>query len=58
MLATTLGVNFDTSQIWDEDKKLYRLSDKLTVRARNITQTAKGKKALWTTAFAATIFIP
>lgn len=58
MLATTLGVNFDTSQIWDEDKKLYRLTDKLTVRARNVTQTATGKKGLWTTAFAAAIFIP
>jgi arginine decarboxylase len=57
MLATTLGVNFDTRQIWDEEKKLYRLSDKLTVRTRNITQTAKGKKGLWTTAFAAAIFI-
>jgi arginine decarboxylase len=31
MLATTLGVDFDTSQIWDEEKKLYRLSDQLTV---------------------------
>jgi len=57
MLATTLGVNFDTSQIWDEEKKLYKLSDKLTVRTRNITQTAKGKKGLWTTVFAAAIFI-
>ncbi len=57
MLATTLGVNFDTSQIWDEEKKLYRLSDKLIVRTRNITQTAKGKKGLWTTVFAAAIFI-
>jgi len=57
MLATTLGVNFDTSQIWDEEKKIYRLSDQLTVRTRNITQTAKGEKGFWTTAFAAAIFI-
>ncbi len=57
MLATTLGVDFDTSQIWDEEKKLYRLSDHLTVRTRNITQTAKGKKGLWTTVFAAAVFI-
>jgi arginine decarboxylase len=58
MLATTLGVDFDTSQIWNEEKSLYKLSDKLTVKTRNITQTAEGKKGLWTTAFAAAIFIP
>ena len=58
MLATTLGVNFDTSQIWNEEKNIYRLSDKLTVRTKNITQTAKGEKGLWTTAFAAAILIP
>lgn len=58
MLATTLGVDFDTSQIWNEDKNIYRISDKIIVRTRNITQTAKGEKGLWTTAFAAAIFIP
>ncbi len=58
MLATTLGVNFDVRQIWDEEKNLYRLSDKLAVRTKNITQTATGEKELWTTAFAAAIFIP
>jgi arginine decarboxylase len=58
MLATTLGVNFDTSQIWNEEKNIYRLSDNVVVRTRHITQTAKGKKDLWTTAVAAAIFIP
>jgi arginine decarboxylase len=58
MLATTLGVDFDTSQIWDEDKNFYKISDKIVVRTRNITQTAKGKKGVWTTAFAAAVFIP
>lgn len=58
MLATTLGVNFDISQIWNEEKNVYRISDKLTVKTRNITQIASGKKGLWTTAFAAAIMIP
>lgn len=58
MLATTLGVDFDTSQIWNKEKSLYKLSNKLTVKTRNITQTAEGKKGLQTTAFAAAIFIP
>lgn len=58
MLATTLGVNFDTNQIWNDEKNIYTLSDKLTVRTKNITQTAKGENRVWTTAFAAAIFIP
>jgi arginine decarboxylase len=58
MLATTLGEEFDVDQIWDEEKNIYKISDKIMVRTRNITQTAKGKKGLWTTAIAAAIFIP
>jgi arginine decarboxylase len=59
MLATTLGRDFDTGQIWEgEDKKLYRISKDLTVRTRNITQTSKGKKGLWTTALSAAVLLP
>jgi len=58
MLATTLGVNFDTNQIWNEEKNIYRISDNIVVKTRHITQTAKGQKGLWTTAVAAAIFIP
>ena len=57
MLATTLGEEFDVRQIWNEEKNIYKISDKIIVRTRNITQTAKGKKGLWTTAIAAAIFI-
>lgn len=57
MLATTLGENFDSNQIWNEERNVYKISDKLSVRTKNITQTAKGKKGLWTTAIAAAIFI-
>lgn len=58
MLATTLGEDFDASQIWDKEKRTYKISEKITVRTHNITQTAKGKKGLWTTAVAAAICIP
>jgi arginine decarboxylase len=58
MLGTTLGVNFDIRKIYDEQKKFYRLPNTIIVRTRNITQTAKGKKGVWTTAVAAAIFIP
>lgn len=57
MLATTLGEDFDINQIWDQDKKVYKISEKIIVRTRSITQTAKGKKGLWTTTLAAAIFI-
>ena len=58
MLATTLGMNFDTDQIWNDEKNIYKISDNIVVKTRHITQTAKGQKGLWTTAVAAAIFIP
>jgi arginine decarboxylase len=58
MLATTLGKNFDLSQIWNEDKSLYDLGDGIEVRTQNITQIARGDKGLWTTAFAAAVVVP
>lgn len=59
MLATTLGRDFDTGQIWQgEDKKFYRISKDLSVKTRNITQTTKGSKGLWTTALSAAVLLP
>lgn len=57
MLATTLGKNPDTSRIWNEESKIFQISDDLFVRTRSITQTIKGEKGLWTTALAAAVFI-
>jgi len=57
MLATTLGLEFDPDQSWDEKKEFYRISGKI-VRSTNITQSAIGdKNGLWTTVLAAAIFI-
>jgi arginine decarboxylase len=58
MLATTLGKNFDLSQIWNEDKDLYELGDGMEVRTQSITQVARGEKGFWTTVFAAAVMIP
>ncbi len=56
MLATTLGIEFDPNQAWDEREQLYKMSGKI-VRTANITQTAIGNKdGLWTTVFAAAVF--
>lgn len=56
MLATTLGIEFDSNQAWDEREQLYKMSGKI-VRTANITQSAIGnKEGLWTTVFAAAVF--
>jgi arginine decarboxylase len=57
MLATTLGEDFDISEIWDQDKKIYKISEEVIVRTKSITQIANGKKGLWTTTIAAAILI-
>src|SRR5947209_17974454 len=57
MLATTLGMEFDADQSWDEKKEIYRLSKQI-VRTQNVTQTAVGdKKGLWTTVVAAAVLV-
>lgn len=56
MLATTLGVEFDSAKSWDEREQIYKMSGKI-VRSRNITQSAEGKTGLWTTVVAAAVFV-
>ena len=56
MLATTLGVEFDSAMGWDEREQIYKMSGKI-VRTRNITQSAEGKTGLWTSVVAAAVFI-
>ena len=58
MLATTLGIEFNTDSAWDEREKFFKMSGKI-VYTSNITQTAQGNKnGLWTSVMAAAIFIP
>ena len=58
MLATTLGIEFDSALAWDEREKVFKMSGKI-VYTSNITQTAEGNKnGLWTTVVAAAIFVP
>src|SRR5947207_3563928 len=57
MLATTLGIEFNPELDWDEREDLFKMSGKI-VRTSNITQSAVGNKdGLWTTIFAAAVFI-
>jgi arginine decarboxylase len=58
MLATVLGVDFDSESSWDDKKEIWKISGKI-VRTRNITQSARGdKNGLWTTVLAASILLP
>src|SRR3989344_9129345 len=43
MLATTLGIEFDYNQAWDEREQIYKMSGKI-VRTSNMTQSAIGNK--------------
>jgi len=57
MLATTLGIDFDVDQSYDEKKEIWKISGKI-VRSTNITQSAKGdKNGIWTTVVTAAMFI-
>ncbi len=57
MLATTLGIEFDINQAWQEREQIYKASGKI-IKTTNICQSAQGDKSgLWTTVLAAAVFI-
>jgi arginine decarboxylase len=57
MLATTLGLEFDSSAAWDEREQVYKSSGKI-FKTSNITQSAEGHKdGLWTTVVAVAVLI-
>jgi arginine decarboxylase len=57
MLASTLGVEFDEDQSWDEKRQLWKISTKI-VTTRNITQSAVvGRHAKWTTVLASAVLL-
>jgi arginine decarboxylase len=57
MLATTLGVTeFDVDESWDRKRELWKISDRI-VKTRSMTQSAVGRKGVWTTVVAAAVLI-
>ena len=56
MLASTLGIEFDEDESWDEKKEVFRISNKI-VRTRNVTQSAVIKGHNYTTVIAAAVFL-
>jgi arginine decarboxylase len=58
MLASTLGIEFDPNQAWNEREHVYKASGKI-IRTSNVTQSAGGdKKGLWTTVISAAVLLP
>ncbi len=56
MLATTLGIEFNSEAAWDEREQIYKMSGKI-IRTTNLTQSAIGNKdGLWTTVVSAAVF--
>lgn len=55
MLASTLGIDIDLDQAWDERKEHWKIAGHI-VRTTNIAQTATGRKNLWTSVVAAAVF--
>lgn len=57
MLATTLGIEFDSDASWDEREQVYKASGQI-IKTMNITQSALGNKdGLWTSVVAAAVFV-
>ncbi|OFV81214.1 MAG: arginine decarboxylase, pyruvoyl-dependent [Acidobacteria bacterium RBG_13_68_16] len=57
MLASTLGVEFDENQSWDEKRQIWKISNKI-VTTRNVTQSAVvGRSGKWTTVVAAAMML-
>jgi len=49
--------DFDLREIWEKEKSTYKISEDITVKTKNITQTASGKDGIWTTVISAAVCI-
>lgn len=56
MLASTLGIDFDIDESWDEKREIFKISGKI-VRTRDITQSSIVKDGGYTTVLAAAVFV-
>ncbi len=56
MLASTLGIDFNIDESWDEKKEIFKISGKI-VSTRNITQSSIVKNQGFTTVIAVAVFV-
>ncbi len=58
MLATTLGIEFDSEKAWEEREQVYKASGQI-FKTTNLCQSAQGNKdGLWTTTISAAVLLP
>jgi arginine decarboxylase len=57
MLATTIGIEFDSQTAWEEREQVYKASGKI-FKTTNIVQSAEGNKdGLWTSVIAVAVLV-
>lgn len=57
MLATTLGVEFDSNKAWEEREQIYKASGHI-FKTSHIVQSAEGNKdGMWTTTIAVAVLL-
>ncbi len=56
MLGTTLGLDVDPNKAWSEKEQVYKSSG-LIIRTSSISQTAEGRRDMWTTTVALAMFL-
>jgi len=56
MLASTLGIDFNVDESWDEKKEIFKISGKI-VKTTNITQSSIVNSLGFTTVIAAAVFV-
>jgi arginine decarboxylase len=56
MLASTLGIDFNVDESWDEKKEIFKISGQI-IRTRNVTQSSIAKNDGYTTTVAAAVFV-
>ena len=57
MLATTLGLDFDSEKAWEEREQIYKSSGQI-IKTRHICQSAEGnKEGKWTTTIAVAVML-
>ena len=56
MLGTTLGLEVDPNKAWSEKEQVYKSSG-LIIRTSSISQTAEGRRDMWTTTVALAMFL-
>lgn len=57
MLATTLGIEFDPEQAYDERRQIYQMSGKI-VDSASAPCVTTGQAGVWSTTISAVVFLP